>query len=406
MPATQPLPSNLRPVREKALDALKEVQPAGPPRSNTEAKALFFASRTDAGRHLPEYYLVYFLLVDLLQYPSLGQWEKVAWSIPIRYKDRLYSIEHRKFGIGVFAPSHDPNARMSTNPSYDDEIDSAEIVCAIKKAISIATPYFEWLASEAASTHQINVTNKSTELYERYIYFRDQFRLLLDNANKQKDEARFKKWSLPNASDPTLEAATKTASRFEAICNAQAAIEAFFAWTEHLFIHIAILQGGLLTGEDVATLAKANWGDKFKAAIDMTPCKMKQHYDRLLSLRTQVRNFMAHGAFGKNGEAFEFHSGAGSVPILLSSQPKSRYAFTGGSIFDEETAIADIEAFVEYLWKGKYSPAKTYIFSGLPSTLTFAVDGSYKRAMQSDEEMMEFVEYLEHQVDRSANMDW
>ena len=36
---------------------------------------LFVAKKTEASRHLPEPYLVYFLLADLLDFKDLGQWE-------------------------------------------------------------------------------------------------------------------------------------------------------------------------------------------------------------------------------------------------------------------------------------------------------------------------------------------
>ena len=406
MPVAESLPDNLEFVRKRALKTLEAVQPAGPPRSDGEGRALMLASRTDAGRSLPEYYLVYFLLVDLLGYQNLGEWEKVAWAVPVRYKGRLYSIEHRKLGVGVFAPTHDPSARMSARPSAEAEADAQEIVLAIKKAISVARPYFEWRASEAASTSHVNVVNRSSELFDRYVYFRDRFQSLHDEAVSRKDEHNVKKSALADGTVVTTSSSPAFALNREAAWNAQAAIDAFFTWTEHAFIHIAILQGHLRTGDEVAALAKAEWKEKFKAAIDVSQDEMKQHYDRLVNLRLQIRNFMAHGAFGKNGEAFRFHSGAGAVPVLLSRKPHHRYALVGAPAFDEAAAIAEIEAFAEHLWSGMYSPAKAYVFSHLPSILTHAADGTYKHAMQSDQEMAEFVDYLEYQVDRSANMDW
>lgn len=406
MPAADSLPDALKPVRERVRKTLEAVQPAGPPRSEGEGRALMLASRTDAGRSLPEYYLVYFLLVDLLGYQHLGAWEKVAWVVPVRYKGRLYSIEHRKFGVGVFAPTHDPNARMSARPSSEAEADAQEIALAIKKAISVAKPYFEWRASEAASTSHVNVVNWSSELFDRYIYFRDRFQSLHDEAVSRKDELNVKKSTLANGTVVTTSSSPAFVLNREAAWNAQATIDAFFTWTEHVFIHIAILQGHLRTGDEVAALAKAEWKEKFKAAIDLSQDEMKQYYDRLVNLRLQIRNFMAHGAFGKEGEAFSFHSGAGAVPVLLSRNPRHRYALTAAPAFNEATAIAEIEAFIEHLWSGVCSPAKTHVFSHLPSILTYAGDGTYKRAMQSDQAMADFVEHLEHQVDRSVNMDW
>jgi hypothetical protein len=52
-------------------------------------------------------------------------------------------------------------------------------------------------------------------------------------------------------------------------------------------------------------------------------------------------------------------------------------------------------------------PAEFYIQqSQLPVVLTMAVDGTYAGAMQSLEEMKQFVNHLAGQFDRAANMDW
>ena len=117
---------------------------------------------------------------------------------------------------------------------------------------------------------------------------------------------------------------------------------------------------------------------------------------------------MAHGAFGKNGEAFHFHSGAGAVPVLLPHQAgKTRFTITGDLDFDEAAAIIVIENFIVHLWSGDLEPARLYIQeSGLPIILTMAQAGTYKQAMQSVEDMTNFIEHLSGEWDRAANMDW
>jgi hypothetical protein len=125
---------------------------------------------------------------------------------------------------------------------------------------------------------------------------------------------------------------------------ALAAIEAFFSWTEHVFIHIAILSGKLTTGMEVAALAGSDWDAKFKRALDVQEPKTKVFFDKLLLIRRQLRNFMAHGAFGKEGQAFRFHSGAGAVPVRLVHQTGNpRFASSGERAFSEPEAIDTIE---------------------------------------------------------------
>jgi len=403
-------PASLSPamqeVREAACKALGDIRPAGPPISGDEARGLMLSSRTNGGRNLPPYYLVHFVLIDLLAFPHMGKWEKSAWTVPVRYRGRLYGIEHRKMGLGVFAPSLDPQARMSGSPTDEQEADAKEIAALVTRAVAVATPYFGWRAEQAALGNQLNVLNKSSSLFERYEFFRDRFRSLSIEAESRKEEHHFKKWIADDGTEVTRGFSPSYSLRKEAKWNAQAAVEAFFSWTEHVFIHLAILQGRLRTGNDVARLAESDWKTKFKAALDLNDKATKEHYDALLDLRAQIRNFMAHGSFGKRGEAFQFHSGAGAVPVLLTDDQRHRYSLTGKPAFDERWAIDEIEGFIDHLWSGPCAPAKHHVFSSLPSILTFAGDGTYKLAMSSNESMKEFVEHLTHEFDNAANMDW
>jgi hypothetical protein len=142
-------------VRTRAQKAISPLEPAD--FSMRAPKGfLFNAKRTDAGRTLPPYYLVYFLLVDLLGFTNLGQFEKVAWSVPVEYDGRPFLVEHRKFGLGVFA----------ANVPEDEEA-AAEIVRLIHKATKAAQPYFDWRAEQAAKASQLNVVNRSPDLFER-----------------------------------------------------------------------------------------------------------------------------------------------------------------------------------------------------------------------------------------------
>src|SRR5438067_68982 len=89
-------------VRERTQRAISPLKPADV-HSKAADNFLFVAKRTKAGRSLPPYYLVYFLLVDLLQYRDLGRFEKLAWSVPVDLDGTAFLIEHRKFGLGIFA---------------------------------------------------------------------------------------------------------------------------------------------------------------------------------------------------------------------------------------------------------------------------------------------------------------
>lgn len=383
-------PEDLEVFKASILDALYPLRPADKS-TKVERDFLFSAKRTNAGRSLPQYYLCYFLLVDLLNFKNLGQFEKVAWSVLLDFNGTAYLIEHRKMGLGVFAK--DPDTQ---------EEEAQEIVKKISAAVKLAKPYFEWKASEAAKESKLNVVNHHHRLSDRLHYFINEYKNVRTEADERAEEViEEKKGNSTYYYFPAHEL------RQNAEWLALSAVDAFFSWTEHVFIHIAILNGKVVTGEDVANLADNEWANKFKAALDLESKDTKAFYDQLVTVKRQLRNYMTHGAFGKKGEAFSFHSSAGAVPLLLPHQKgNNRFSFYGDLGFDEKEVIDLIENFITHLWSEEREPARIYIESALPLILPMAKDGQYQSAMESVEGMEQLVEGLSWQFDQAANMDW
>ncbi|HUX65108.1 hypothetical protein [Sulfuricella sp.] len=389
------LPPEFEHIRKAALRAIGEIRPTGP-ETLADPKFLFTAQRTKASNELPAYYLVYFLLVDLLGFKNLGQFEKISWSVPIDFNGKAYLIEHRKMGLGIFA--HDASA---------EEDVARQIVIRIQKGVKAAQPFFEWLAGQAVQNSAVNVLNKSEPLFDRFTYHLETYRIKAREAVDRKDERHVETRNFDGGSSTSVHMPARklrTESRWLAL----AAIEAFYSWTEHVFIHIAILNGKVKTGNEVTELAEADWQAKFKRALDVTEPTTKNLFDKLVVIRKQLRNFVAHGAFGKQGEAFKFHSGAGAVPVLLPHLAGSRKFVLGSELsFEDDQALAVIEEFIAHLWSGPRQAAEFYIQkSGLPLILTMVADGTYAQAMTSIEDMTDFVDHLTGRFDQAANMDW
>lgn len=366
-------------IKNCVLRILSPIKPA-------DKNFLLSAQKTKAGEKLPPYYLVYFLFVNLLGFEDLGRFEKIAWSIPIDFNGCAFLIEHRKYGLGLFA--HDANKEYK---------DATEIVKKIRSAIKTASPYFEFVASQEARGSKLNVSNNGKMLFERYNFFSEiSLGMLKEDKNRIKEIVdKF----------PEFEKMVKSKkTEWMAI----SAIDAFFSWTEHIFIHLSILDGKVLTGEKVADLAKSDWHTKFKNALGLDFPEIKKLYNELTEIRRQLRNYIAHGAFGKNGEAFSFHSRVGAVPLLLPHQKgKPRFILSDNLSFDEHKVLNTIEKFIKVLWKGKRGPAKLYIQeSDLPLILTFAADGTYQKAMKSTKSMKDFLDRLCYEFDQAANMDF
>ena len=406
------LPKELERVRDAARRAIGPLKPAD--RSGRAAPDfLFTAKDTNASRDLPPFYLIYFLLVDLLGFQNLGRFEKLDWSIPVDLDGVAYLIEHRKFGVGVFA---------GDAPNVEEQ--AKRIAILVSKGVKVAAPFFRWMADSAVQQSQINIRNVGKKLFGRYVYFRDCFFAAATEASKSKTEHETQQYQL----DLPIQVYSFDSSRhfnttqlvamltFPWVHKAQnagwlavAAIDAFFSWTEHIFIHLAILQGRIVTGEQVAALAGSEWNAKFKCALNIKDPTAQRHLDELIVLRRQVRNFMAHGAFGKDGQAFSFHSRAGAVPVAFEYTSKTtRFSLTPELAFEDRQAIATIENFIAYLWSAEREPARLFIQEGgdLPLVLPMASDGTYAAAMASVDDMKAFIDRQMKQSDAASNMDW
>ena len=384
-------------VRARAVRVIAPLKPADG-HSVAPKDMLFSARKTSASRQLPEPYLVYFLLVDLLGYKDLGRWEKLAYSIPVDFNGTAYLVEHRKFGLGLFA----------ADPETQEEA-ATVVVSLIQKAVKAARPYFEYLANEAAEGSKLNVANDSRSLYKRFDFLRRLYRERADEAETRKDE-RIIEEGTDDSGRMRWQSVRMPASELkrEARWLGLSAVEAFFSWTEHVFIHIAILRGACTTGRKVSDLAGAKWLEKFKAALDISEPEARALYDELTSIRRQLRNHVAHGAFGKDGQALSFHSSAGAVPLLLPHRRnRESFRFGSGADLDPTEAFDTISRFESYLWSGQRARVKQYIQEyELPAILSMSADGTYERARLSDQDMVDFTEHLVVKMDDAANMDW
>lgn len=389
------IPNDLESMKKRVLLILGDVKPATK-ETKADRNFLFKAKRTEASKLLPPYYLVYFLLNNLLQFRNLGQFEKVSWSIPIDFRGKAFLIEHRKLGLGVFA------SNLET-----DEKEAQEIVRSIQKGIKVAKPYFEWLASQAVEESKLNVRNNSSELFARYEYLIRLYKIQKLEAIQRKDEINRQTKKTPYG-EATTTCFPATEFRQNANWLAISAIEAFFSWTEHLFVHLNIITKSIGDGEQVANLIGSEWQVKYKNSIDINIPQNKIFFDELIFVRRQLRNFIAHGAFGKNGETFTFHSGIGAIPVIMPHQVgKNKFSLFSDLSFDEDEVILLIENFISHLWLFELKPAMYYVMdSGLPTILTMASDGTYTRAMTSIEDMKSLIEHLCYQSDQAANMDW
>jgi hypothetical protein len=301
-------------------------------------------------------------------------------------------VEYRKFGVGIFIQDKDK-----------DENEAEEIVKKINKAISSIKPFYDFVAEEAVKKSEFNIVNNNQNLYGRFRYLKSLYDIEKELFINNQNTTEVKEFEYKNIYYKCFANKHLQNSNWIAI----SCIEAFFSWTEHLFIHLAVIAQGMSKGEDVVKLIEGEWKTKYKAAIKENSKEAKKFYDELLIVRQQLRNFVAHGAFGKNGNAFEFHSGTGAVPVVINQKQKNRFSLQGTLSFKDEDVLILIEGFIQFLMEGSLRPAMYYTQEcELPTILTLAASGEYKKAITDMEHMKKFSELLTHEIDNAANMDF
>lgn len=382
-------------LRAEALGILSPIKPVD---NTTIARGDFLlsATRSIASDRLPSYYFVYFLFRELLDFENLGHFEKIAWSFPIDYKGRAFLIEYRKSGVGIFIQG-----------GTEDEQQAMEICQRINRTVSKVKIFYDYLAEKGIQDSKLNITNNCADLFARFQYLIEMYR-----------EHQLKVKEIKGVFDPSrgISKATFDSFHIEESYKAQrkknwmaiSGIEAFFSWTEHLFIHLGILGGRLLAGNDIARLIGAEWKDKFAIGLTLNEPENVIYLNKLLVVRQQLRNFVAHGAFGKDGAAFNFHSGTGAVPVVVNAKKdRNRFSLTSELTFDDDVVIDLLENFVDFLKTGKTACAMYHIMEcGVPTILTYARDGTYMKCSEDIEKMKKFSEYLLAKFNAAANMEF
>jgi len=376
---------SLEKTRENSIRA---ITPLKKPQSENQGSG---TSAEFKGIPHHEYYLIFLLLVDLLDFKYMGPVEKVAYIIPVEFEGRRYSIVYAKFGMKI---------------EYPEGGNAEAVYAALKKGMKAARPYYLWRAEAASTSSDLNLISKCPQLWDKYIFLKAQSEALMerfeaekDNAVVEKGESSYGSWT--SVSYPAYD------FKNQSIWLHETAVDAFFAWCEQALVHLAVLMGKLTSGKEIADLLRREFGEKCKLILDLSDTNDKSSYDDIQDLRVQLRNYVAHGSFGKDGSTFQFHSRVGAVPLrVLDDSDESGFSFGADNPRNWESDYVRIESFLRQLWSGKRQPAKQYLETGLPCILTYATDGTYQQAMQSDDEMREFIEYLSRQFDVAANMDF
>ena len=382
-------------IRAIASEAICPLRPA----SGWSSAYWASCTRTEAGGGLPtaEAHFVFALLVDLLGFENSGPREKILWSIPVEFDATVFFIEHRKSGLGVFAP------KISMA-----EESTSRVVQLINGGIRSVreSGYFEEWVRKRSKDENVILINDGIMLYDRHLFMLKLFKCKWSEFEQEYIQKRSE--SLEGIVKSYFSCANL---REEAAWLGQAAIDCFFSWTEHIFIHLAILLGNpkVNTVEKCNRLIKSpEWGKKYKAVFDVDNDKKSEIYLSSLTKIRESRNFASHGYFGKHREALWVSTRIGFVPYNVEpGRSKNPWRHNENVGLPEHESLCTIEEFVKYLWSGARQPAYVLLQgTSYPTIFQFMLSGKYGEAMKSEEGMSNLVEGLGKKFDRDENMDF
>ena len=345
------------------------------------------SAMTPPGFPLPG--LLQFGLRELLQLDLYGPDEKLLWGVCFDYRDSTFGFEYRKFGLRVLCESRNLDAPI------------AKEVMGRARALTdlVATYLSSGFATSQIAAGNFTVRNLYSTLDERYRFLRT---------------AAATAYATPPPPPETVDHATGSHTRYfdykpimEGGALGTAAVDAYFSRLEHLFCIALAFSAHASPGTTFLEFLSANWPTKARTLLDLSDPDAKKFYDRLLEIRDEWRNPLAHGGFLTGGESLFFHlPRVGALPARLKRTPT-------GVKFDFELAHSSFTGIIElfdqfdtFLEERALHFAVKWAASGLNVAFDASSLTQYRDATESDETFDQFIDGALRESDRYDNMDF
>lgn len=347
-------------------------------------------------------FIVFIIFVYLKKFRFYGKEEKVAWTIPIKFKGTPFILTHRKFGFRI----------ISTYESEEIKRLGIEAMTLIKKAIPYAETLFEPFVKEQVNKGKITLDNQFQAIKSRYFFFRKKATSEFKKAKTNKVKPETKKKEIGGILTEIISTHNSSLKHWAAGNNyATAMLDSYFCLIEHTFVlllpflkHINVEQINLeeFIGE--------NWKQKLKKVIPLTGDKEAlQLFERLDKIKEELRNPLTHGYFLKDGNSFYVHTpNLGAIPMTLTNRNNHfHYGFYSIHNINFENICKCFDDFDKFLRARKATKfGMLYIEKGLGIAFDDESSKMYQAAMTKVNHFNEFIWYEMMQEDNAANMDW
>jgi len=347
-------------------------------------------------------FIIYLMFKEILDYPVLPRLEKVAWEIPILYKNQEFVLAHRKFGFDI--------------SSFRESEELHKLAISAIEKIATATPLVEALVNpkiqEKVELGNITLENKYTQIRNRYLFFREKLECT-DNNDAIKLKTKLENFSWDNFKN--AQEAEIGYNEIRRLQNSNsyylfAMIDSYFSLVEHITVLLVpFLSHIKIKDLQLENFIGKNWKDKLQIVLEHKENKEANKKIEILDeIKEQIRNPMSHGYFHKKGKSFFVHmNGLGTVPFTLTkSSTKYKFSDVSTDHMPPQTIIKHFDDFEEYLDSVSTKYGMKYIKRDLPVAFDQTSSTTYRRRMRTEKSTERYIKETINELENALNMDW
>ena len=337
-------------------------------------------------RALPPF-SVFLALVTFSNFPYYGRSEKIAWTVPVRYRSVPYLISHQKFGLRIHP----------ANPAETNDELEASMMDRLLHAVRISDGLVKPFAEAQVAAGKVTITNQGSLYLGKYHFFREKAKECFEIPVP-----------VPGEGSVTTINRKLKADR-EGFFYASAALDAYFSYLEHALVLVLAFCDFDPTKDDLIKFIASTWTDKFKRIYDLAADNEAERvYHSLLRIKEKFRNPLSHGGFDRDATALNFHvPGLGALPVSLSRYAESiHYGFNPIVAVSFSEACEALDKAEEFFENGSRRLEMHCVRSGISVAFDDRSLRRYQKAIESEANTDAFIEGTLTAMDNATNMDW
>lgn len=347
-----------------------------------------------AANRVPPYYIVFLMFVALLEYRYRGREEKVAWTIPVKYKGIPFLLSLWKFGFRVLT--------LKGTTIEQQLLD--EMLMQLKKGTTIADRLLQPLFQEQFQKGNFVVANSYLKLNNMYCFFREKAKQAF-NRRPRKPKVRLRN----KEGIPIAWGSSPLEFEFQGFYYTVAMMDAFFSRLENLLVFSIPFVGLPPSVTSCMTFIALPWADKFKRIFNLNNDKAALgQYEKLREIKEKYRNPISHGFFQRdNASIFIQMPIVGAIPLNLSIiKDNLHFSLVPISKVTYSTICATFDSFEDFLRESSLKYALRFAEAALDVAFDSNSIAMYQAAIKSEAEFEIFIEKMSYLDDMYTNMDW